>query len=114
MKLIYEKPDGTSVNVRLMPRNHAQAVTIGRGKDATVMLDDPKASRIHTAIRYWDDIFIVRDMGSSNGTILNGEKIEVARLNPGDVIKIGDTTINSASEPNRSDVTVVKSQGEKD
>lgn len=107
MKLVYEKPDGTSVNVRLMPRNHAKPVTIGRGRDATIILDDPKTSRIHTAIRYWDDIFIVRDMGSSNGTFLNDEKIEVARLSPGDVIKIGNTTITTSSESNRSDVTVV-------
>ncbi len=112
MKLSYEKADGSTVSLRLMPRNHAQPVTLGRGRDATVMLDDPKASRIHTAIRYWDDIFIVRDMTSSNGTLLNGEKIEVAKINPGDVIQIGDTKITVTSEPNRSDVTVVNKQPE--
>ncbi len=110
MKLSYEKPDGSNVSIRLMPRNHAQPVTLGRGRDASVILDDPKASRIHTAIRYWDDIFIVRDMNSSNGTFLNGEKIGVAKIAPGDIIQIGDTRITVTSEPNRSDVTVVDKQ----
>ncbi len=110
MLLTYKKPDGTEAKVRLKTISHSSPVTIGRDKNAHIALDDPQSSRINTAIRYWDDIFIVRDMESSNGTLLNGEKIEVAKLNPGDVIKVGNTEINVVGEMTRSDVTAVIKQ----
>ncbi len=108
MLLTYQKGDGTEATVRLRTITHASPITIGRDKTANLMIDDPECSRIHTAIRYWDDIFIVRDMNSRNGTFLNGKKIDVARLNPGDVIKIGATEILVSSDPTTSsDVTQV-------
>lgn len=107
MLLVYKKADGTEARVRLKTISHATPITIGRGQEADIAIDDPKASRVNSSIRYWDDIFIVRDMSSSNGTLLNGEKIEVAKLNPGDVIKIGSTEIQVQSESTRSDVTSV-------
>ncbi len=107
MLLTYKKADGTEAKVRLKTMAHSAPVTIGRDKTAHIALDDPQASRIHTAIRYWDDIFIVRDMGSSNGTLLNGRKIDVAKLTPGDVIKVGDTEIAVVPEATPSDVTLV-------
>ena len=106
MLLNYKKPDGSSTTVRLKELPHAPPVTIGRGKDATVVVDDEKCSRIHCAIRYWDDIFVIRDMNSSNGTYLNGETIDVAKLNPGDVVKIGDTELRASASGSGSDVTM--------
>ncbi len=110
MLLQYKKPDGTEAKVRLKTISHSPPVTIGRDKNAHIVLDDPQSSRINTAIRYWDDIFIVRDMESSNGTFLNGEKIDVAKLSPGDIIRIGGTEIAVVAELNRSDVTAVIKQ----
>lgn len=107
MILSYVKSDGTEAKVRLKPISHAPPVTLGRDKSADVVIDDPKCSRIHAAIRYWDDIYVIRDMGSSNGTYLNGQKIEVAKLAPGDVIKIGNVEIRAESEFSRTDVTQV-------
>ena len=107
MILTYKNPDGTEARVRLKTISHAAAITIGRDKSADIALDDAQASRINCAIRYWDDIFVIRDMGSSNGTIINGQKIEVAKLSPGDVIKVGNTEITVISEKSRSDVTAV-------
>ena len=106
MLITYKKKDGANATVRLREISFTQPVTIGRGKEATVVLNDEKCSRIHTAIRYWDDIFIIRDMKSSNGTYLNGKKIEVAKLTPGDVIKIGDTELHVSSGVSNMDVTL--------
>ena len=79
---------------------------MGRGKEAKISLDDARCSRIHCSILFWDDIFVIRDMGSSNGTFLNGDKIDVARLNPNDTIKIGDTEISVAAEASSIDATM--------
>ncbi|MCK5849807.1 MAG: FHA domain-containing protein [Kiritimatiellae bacterium] len=105
MLLVYAKKDGATARIRLKTISRATPITIGRDKNADITLDDPECSRIHTAIRYWDDIFVVRDMGSSNGTVLNGKKIDVAQLNPGDVIKIGETELKATAEQVGSDVT---------
>lgn len=110
MLLAYKKTDGSEAKVRLKTLTHSAPVTMGRDKHAGIVLDDPQASRIHAAIRYWDDIFIIRDMGSINGTLLNGEKIDVAKLSPGDIIVIGNTEITVTSESSRSDVTAVIKQ----
>jgi len=106
MLLVVKKKDGTESRVRVREIPHGQTVTIGRGKDATISIDDPKASRINTAILYWDDIFVIRDVDSSNGTFVNGNKIDVTRLAPGDVIRVGDTNIVTSSEATSSDATV--------
>ena len=105
MLLLYKKSDGSDARVRLKPISHTPPITIGRGNNADIVLEDPECSRVHTAIRYWDDIFVIRDMGSSNGTMVNGKKIEVAQLNPGDVVKIGNTEITAVAEQAASDVT---------
>jgi pSer/pThr/pTyr-binding forkhead associated (FHA) protein len=107
MLLKYKKADGTEVKYRLKSVRHSLPITLGRDKEANIPLDDPQASRIHTAIRYWDGIFVVRDMDSSNGTLLNGEKIDVAKLNPGDIIKIGNTEIEAVGEAKSSEVTTL-------
>ena len=105
MLLKYDRSDGSEARVRLKTISYGKPITIGRDKEASIVLDNPECSRIHTAIRYWDDIFVVRDMGSSNGTHLNGKKIEVAKLSPGDTIKIGNTELKAEAELDRSDVT---------
>jgi len=101
------KAAGTPVTLRLKETAHAAPITIGRDKAADIPVDDSKCSRIHCAIRYWDDIFILRDMHSSNGTFVNGNKIEVVQLHPGDVIKIGDTEIRVLSGGTSADVTMM-------
>ena len=106
MLLVCRNPDGSETKIRVKTITHAPPVTIGRGKEAAIQVDDAKCSRVHSAIRYWDDIFIIRDMHSSNGTFVNGEKIEVCRLAPGDVVKIGDTELQLEPEANPTDATM--------
>src|SRR5215211_3587874 len=69
-------------------------ITIGRQAANHVVVDDQRASRAHCVIEQTRAGFLVRDLGSSNGTLLNGERVEGAvELNPGDVINIGMTTL---------------------
>lgn len=107
MIMSYQDASGAPKMIRLKTISHAKPITLGRSEEADVTLDDSGCSRIHAAIRYWEDIFIIRDMNSSNGTLLNGEKIDVAKLSPGDVVKIGDTEFSFAHEQgSQSDVTI--------
>ena len=71
-------------------------VTIGRALEADVRINDLRASRLHARINSDHDvqtdntIYSITDLGSTNGTLLNGELITEAQLNDGDKIVIGD------------------------
>ncbi len=69
------------------------SITIGRAEDCTICLDIPKISRVHAEIRIDGSDFRLIDKRSSNGTFLNGDQIETARLRPGDRIEIGEAVI---------------------
>ncbi|MBO1755060.1 DUF3662 and FHA domain-containing protein [Allobranchiibius sp. CTAmp26] len=68
---------------------------IGRDDDADIMLDDPGISRRHSEIRITNDgphlVMTVRDLGSTNGTFVNGDPIDRAHLHDGDRITVGRT-----------------------
>ena len=69
-------------------------VLIGRVADGTdLQVDDEEASRHHASVTYGENGFELHDLGSTNGTELNGEKIESAPLNDGDEIRIGGVTL---------------------
>ncbi|MGI8844800.1 MAG: FHA domain-containing protein [Thermoleophilaceae bacterium] len=66
--------------------------TMGRGDSADINIDDPFASTTHARIYPAGDFMQVEDMGSTNGTYLNGRPLRGAeRLKQADVIRIGDT-----------------------
>ncbi len=66
-------------------------ITIGRGTTCEVVLNDKKASRKHLVIKRVGATFIAQDLGTGNGTFINGEKITQQELSSGDVLKIADT-----------------------
>lgn len=66
------------------------AVLIGRDEDCDIFLDTPKVSRQHAKIIAEGDGYILRDLGSTNGTTLNGEYITKVEIVDGDQIQIGD------------------------
>ena len=68
-------------------------ITIGRQPDNVVVLADDMTSRHHCVIEPWEGRFRVRDLGSSNGTRLNDQKITAEGLDNGDVLKVGRTTL---------------------
>ena len=66
--------------------------TMGRSDGAEIRVDDPFASSAHARIFSRGDFMYVEDMGSTNGTYLNGRQIRAAeRLKVADVIRIGDS-----------------------
>jgi two-component system, cell cycle response regulator len=71
-------------------------VTIGRAIEADVRLNDSRASRLHARISSSTDaktnqtIYRITDLGSTNGTLVNGEKVTEVALSDGDKILIGD------------------------
>jgi hypothetical protein len=70
-------------------------VKIGRLASAHLKLDDPKVSRIHAVVEATTDGsgYSVIDMGSADGTFVNGEKVSKQRLSDGDEIVVGDSRI---------------------
>ncbi|MDZ4817252.1 MAG: FHA domain-containing protein [Verrucomicrobiota bacterium] len=68
-----------------------EPTTFGRSIEADVPIDDPSVSLIHCAIRLWDDVLIIKDTSSTNGTFVNGKKIDKAAIiKTGDQIRIGN------------------------
>lgn len=63
---------------------------IGRDPDCDVVLDDPGASRRHCRIRRVGQGHVVEDLGSTNGTYVNGAAVSLWRLSGGDVIVVGN------------------------
>ena len=70
-------------------------VTLGRSPEATIMLRDGKVSRLHLCIDYDLDKneYRIQDLGSSNGTLLNGNSVTEAALKESDKIIIGTTVL---------------------
>lgn len=67
-------------------------VTAGRSPDNSIALDDIKVSRWHAEIRWQDDVFVIRDLDSRNGTFVNDLRLTVPQvLRPGDQVRLGDT-----------------------
>jgi pSer/pThr/pTyr-binding forkhead associated (FHA) protein len=69
-------------------------LTIGRdpGADNT-KLDDPAISRAHALVRRTESGYVVHDLGSANGTTVDGTPTPSAELAEGDMIRIGDTEL---------------------
>jgi ribosomal protein L40E len=61
----------------------------GRHPDSDIFLDDVTVSRRHAEFRREGDAFVVRDVGSLNGTYVNRERIDVAELVGGDEVQVG-------------------------
>jgi serine phosphatase RsbU (regulator of sigma subunit) len=81
-----------------------ERVTIGRSRESDILLPDQWLSRHHAEIRRERDGFYLLDMGSKNGTLLNGEKVEQQRrLRQGDVITIGEHVLTFSAEEDDDD-----------
>ena len=79
--------------VRTVPLT-GELATIGRLPDCDVVLKDRGASRRHAQIRAKDGLFTLTDLGSTNGTRLNGHTIQSRPLEDGDRITIGATVLD--------------------
>jgi len=66
---------------------------IGRSSDCSISLSDPNVSRRHAEVRRIGDGYSLVDLGSTNGTEVNGQRIQETALMNGDVIGVGTTSI---------------------
>jgi predicted component of type VI protein secretion system len=75
----------------------AALTVLGRDNSADVILDDPGISRAHVEIRVTSDgphlVASIRDLGSTNGTFVNGERVTSQRLADGDRVNVGRTAL---------------------
>ncbi|HWS58851.1 MAG TPA: FHA domain-containing protein [Actinotalea sp.] len=75
--------------------------TAGRATDADIFLDDVTVSRKHVEFLREADGFVVRDVGSLNGTYVNRTRIERSLLRPGDEVQIGKFRMTFHPSPAR-------------
>lgn len=68
-------------------------VAVGRDAVNGIVIDDPAASRFHLKVKRRGVSYIIQDLGSKNGTYLNGEKIVNSVLKNNDQLQIGTTTL---------------------
>jgi len=68
-----------------------EVTTIGSVAGNTVVLADPAVSRKHAGIRKIDSNYELADLGSTNGVYVNGHKVPKKTLEPGDIIRVGNT-----------------------
>lgn len=80
-------PDGHQVEAR-------DGLVLGRVASSDVVVRDTKASRRHAILRVEGSVVEIEDLESSNGTLLNGKKVQRRTLRHGDQIKIGEWSID--------------------
>lgn len=77
---------GESRSLRLPP---GAVRTVGRGAQADFVLNDPLASRVHCRLSASGRQLVVEDLGSTNGTFVNGSRAETVGLEGGDRLRVG-------------------------
>ena len=93
-----EAPGGAAVGSLLLDDGRRipigeDPVTVGRLPDCDIVLSDPNVSRRHAEVRRRGNDFIVVDLGSTNGTRVNGAGVRERRLEDGDEVTFGSTRV---------------------
>lgn len=97
--IVPRRPDGPGPHLlegeRQIPLG--RSCVIGRGAEADIQLTDIGASRKHAEIRHVSEDgkgrFELHDLGSTNGTLVNGQRVAAATLTDGDRVTVGTTTL---------------------
>ena len=95
---VREGPDGLPAgSIRLSDGRRitvgTQSLVLGRLPESAVVLNDPNVSRRHAEIRRRGSDVVVVDLGSTNGTRVNGMRVKEQLLNDGDEIEVGTSTV---------------------
>ncbi|MBM3673159.1 MAG: DUF2662 domain-containing protein [Actinobacteria bacterium] len=94
-----EVHEGTRVGSLVLPDGRRftlgeKRVVMGRMSDCDVVLADPRASRQHAEIQPIGHGFVLNDLGSMNGTVVNGNPVREHHLQDGDEIRLGSTVLH--------------------
>ncbi|MDD2233424.1 MAG: DUF3662 domain-containing protein [Desulfitobacteriaceae bacterium] len=85
---IIEGPDGG----KQIPLN-AESIYIGRHAQCELAINDPEVSRRHIKMTRSNDGWLLDDLGSTNGTLINGQRISRQLVSPGDRIQLGQSVL---------------------
>ncbi|MCG6944961.1 MAG: cyclic nucleotide-binding domain-containing protein [Deltaproteobacteria bacterium] len=69
-----------------------ETTTIGRDSGNLIPLPDPTASRYHAKVHHQEGSWVIEDLGSTNGIMFSGKRVEKISLSPGDTFQIGKTS----------------------
>jgi pSer/pThr/pTyr-binding forkhead associated (FHA) protein len=95
----------------------ADQTTIGRVEDNTFQIAEPSVSSHHCEVLLRGKDVVVRDLNSTNGTFINGEKVTESVIKPGQILRLGqiemrlDTDVPAASGKKAMDQTLVMQRG---
>jgi pSer/pThr/pTyr-binding forkhead associated (FHA) protein len=85
-----------------------QTLRVGRSKANEVHLSDPHVARLHCEVRLEGGKVVLSDAGSGSRTLVNGQPVTRQELQPGDIIRVGDTQL--AFQWDRADEQSTQSQ----
>jgi pSer/pThr/pTyr-binding forkhead associated (FHA) protein len=95
-RLVWERSDGRRVEFAL----DGEALEVGRDEDVAIQVDEPLVSRRHARIERRGEGWVVVDLGSTNFTRVNGQRVRREReLAHGDELRFGRAVCRFVSEP---------------
>jgi hypothetical protein len=77
----------------------SETVAVGRRLDNDLVIDNPRVSRRHAIIQADQGQFVIKDLQSTAGTLVNGRRIRAVVLKPGDVIRLAETELVYGESP---------------
>jgi len=95
----------------------AEKTTVGRVEDNSFQIAEPSVSSHHAELLLRGNDVIVRDLNSTNGTFINGEKVTESSIKPGQILRLGqiemrlETDTPAASSKKPLDQTMVMQRG---
>src|SRR5579872_5844361 len=78
-----------------------RSVTMGRSQEAELFVNSPRLSRRHCEVKLGERGLELHDLQSSNGTFLNGRRVDKALVRPGDVVQVGGVAIRIDYDPGK-------------
>ena len=93
LRLTRSKPAADAVLLALDWGGPSAELVIGRSRECDVVLVSEAVSRTHARLLFRDGHWVIHDLGSTNGTMVNGLRIGRCRLHPGDRVTFGDTSV---------------------
>jgi pSer/pThr/pTyr-binding forkhead associated (FHA) protein len=85
--------DGPSVQI------DKPIMLFGRHEECDIQLNSKKVSRRHCVLAQVNEVLLIRDLGSTNGVRINGERVDEGTLRPGDEVQIGNFRYQVCADP---------------